>query len=164
LVIDALSPSHDREHFDCGQTSLNDYIRFYAHQHAKKRIARTYVAVEAEIPHILGYYTICSSSVPFQSVPENIPRHPTPVVLLGRLAVDLRHQGRRIGEMLLIDALKRSVQVGDILGVYAVAVEALHEKARAFYLKYGFSELLDNRLHLYLPILTINKTVSGSGS
>lgn len=107
---------------------------------------------------VLGYYTISSGYVTFDTVPEKLPRYPIPVVHLGRLAVDLRMQGRGAGKMLLVDALRRSVRVSEYLGIYAVEVRALHERARSFYLKYGFASLQDDPSHLYLPLKTLRKT------
>jgi ribosomal protein S18 acetylase RimI-like enzyme len=73
------------------------------------------------------------------------------------LAIDLKSQGKGLGELLLVDALERVVQASEQLGIYAVEVRALNENARRFYLKYGFTALLDDELHLYLPMKTIRK-------
>ena len=83
------------------------------------------------------------------------PRIPIPVVLLGRLAVDNSQKGRGLGKLLLLHALWRSQQVSKEAGVYAVEVDALHEEAARFYARYGFQALLDDPLHLYLPMKTI---------
>ncbi len=74
---------------------------------------------------------------------------------LGRLAVDEAFQGQRLGKALLADALTRAVQIAGQLGIYAVEVHALTETARDFYLKFGFSELSDERLHLYITLKKI---------
>lgn len=156
-TIERLSSSHDRNGFDCGDDGLNDYLRQYAGQHDRKGLGRTYVAVERGSEAVKGYYTISSGAVSFEVVPENLPRHPVPVVLLARLAVDRTTQGQGLGAMLLIHALKRALDVSEQLGVHAVAVDALNESARAFYLKYGFMELLDDSLHLFLSIKKIRQ-------
>ena len=94
----------------------------------------------------------------FDEIPEKrLPRYPIPVVHLGRLAVDMRYQGKGLGEFLLMDALRRTQLVSEQIGVYAVEVRAIDEAARQFYLKYGFTELKDDKLHLYLPISVIRK-------
>jgi GNAT superfamily N-acetyltransferase len=156
-TIERLSPAHDRGSFDCGEQTLNEYLRRYAGQHDRKGLGRTYVAVERGGSAVKGYYTILSGAVSFEIVPENLPRHPVPVLLLGHLAVDRTAQGHGVGAMLLIHALKRAVDVSEQLGVHAVAVDALNDSARAFYLKYGFSELLDDPLHLFLSIKKIRQ-------
>lgn len=158
MIIVPLHERHNRTQFDCGERSLNVYLQRYAGQHDRKGFGRTYVAVEADdLPHILGYYTISSGSISFETLPENVPHQPIPVVLLGRLAIDLKARGRGLGELLLVDALRRTLLLADSLGIYALVVDALHEQARAFHLKYEFKELLDNRLHLYLPLKLIRK-------
>src|SRR5215467_10543336 len=84
-----LTAKHRREDFDCGEESLNRYLRQYASQHQKKNIGRVYVAVEKDDRRVLGYYTLANGSVEFQSVPQakGLPReYPIPVTLLGRLA------------------------------------------------------------------------------
>ena len=90
-------------------------------------------------------------------VPENLPRHPVPVALVGRLAVDKEARSQRLGETLLIHALQSAQRAAKIVGIYAVVVEALDESARSFYLKYGFNELTDDQLHLYLPMRAIER-------
>ena len=80
-----------------------------------------------------------------------------PVVHLGRLAIDLKAQGKGIGKLLFYDALQRSLIVADQIGIYAVEVYALNESARRFYLKSGFQELSDDPFHLYLSIKSIRK-------
>jgi GNAT superfamily N-acetyltransferase len=155
VIIEPLSSKHDRSTFDCGEPSLNTYLRQYAKQNDEKGLGRTYVAVTPGETRIEGYYTISTGAVTFEQVPEKLPRYPIPVVHLGRLAVDLQTQGKGLGEILLIDALKRAGQASKQLGIYAVEVHALNERARSFYLKYGFTPLLDDELHLYLPMRTI---------
>ena len=80
---------------------------------------------------------------------------PVPVVLLGRLAIDHSKQGAGLGKILLMHALWRAQLVGAHAGVYAVEVHALHEQAARFYVKYGFTPLLDNPNHLYLSLKDI---------
>jgi predicted GNAT family N-acyltransferase len=155
ITIDKLSPHHDRRDFDCGVEELNSYLQRYSTQHERKGIGRTYVATKDRETRVLGYYTISSSAVAFDVVPENLPRHPVPVALVGRLAVDNTARGQKLGETLLIHALRSAHSAARIVGIYAVVVDALDESARSFYIKYGFNELNDDRLHLYLPMKTI---------
>lgn len=157
LIIERLSSPHDRSEFDCGVGELNVYLQKYASQHQKKGVGRTYVATEEGAARVLGYYTISAGAVDFDTIPENLPRHPIPVALIGRLAVDTSARGRGLGETLLFHALGSAQRVAEIAGVYAVVVDALDKDAKSFYLKYGFKELADDQLHLYLPMRTINK-------
>ncbi len=157
MIVAPLNDSHDRSRFDCGEPSLNSYLRQYASQQQRKGFGRTYVATEPNSAIIKGYYTITSGSVAFDLVPENVPRHPVPVVLLARLAVDRSTHGQGVGQFLLLDAMRRTLAVADQLGVYALAVDAINEQARAFYKKHDFKELADDALHLYLPLKLIRK-------
>ena len=157
VTIEKLSSRHDRSFFDCGSEPLNAYLKQYAGQHERKGMGRTYVAVDEGEERILGYYTISSGAVAFDTVPEKLPHHPTPVALIGRLAVDNDASGRGVGETLLIHALRSAQQASEIVGLYAVVVDALNQQAKNFYIKYGFNELSDDHLHLYLPMKTIKQ-------
>ena len=157
IAIERLSPHHDRSNFDCGVEELNSYLQKYSTQHERKGIGRTYVATSDGDSRVLGYYTISSSAVAFDVVPENLPRHPVPVALVGRLAVDNTARGQRLGETLLIHALRSAQRAAKIMGIYAVVVDAFDEAARSFYLRYGFNELTDDRLHLYLAMKAIER-------
>lgn len=158
FVIEPLSKLHKRENFDCGETSLNEFLKKYARQNSAKGFGRTFVAVLPDEAEVSGYYTLSSGSVAFETVPENLPRYPIPTAHLGRLATDLKMRGQGLGELLLIDALKRSVIVAAEIGIYAVELYALTENAKKFYLKYGFVSLKDDDKHLYLPIETLKKS------
>src|SRR5687768_11581099 len=125
IIIEKLSSYHDRSNFDCGVEELNSYLQKYSGQHERKGIGRTYVARKEDNTRVLGYYTISSSAVRFDVVPENLPRYPVPVALVGRLAVDLTARGQRLGETLLIHALRSAQLAARIVGIYAVVVDAL---------------------------------------
>ena len=91
-----LTKDHDRNSFDCGISALNDYLKKYALQNQKKHAARTYVAARAN--RIVGYYSLAYGSVSLEEAPQSVrsglPRHPIPVILLARLAVDSTQRGR----------------------------------------------------------------------
>ena len=157
ITIEKLSPHHERRSFDCGVEELNSYLQRYSSQHERKGIGRTYVTTEEGDVRVLGYYTISSSAVAFDIVPDNLPRHPVPVALVGRLAVDHTARRRRLGETLLVHALRSAQRAARIVGIYAVVVDAMDESAKSFYMKYGFEELTDDRLHLYLPMKAIER-------
>ncbi len=156
--VEPLRRDHQRENFDCGESSLNEFLFFYARQNNERGLGKTFVAVEDLQPlEIAGYYILSSGSVSFENIPEKLPRYPVPVIHLGRLAIDLKAQGKGIGKLLFYDALQRSLIVADQIGIYAVEAYALNETARQFYLKYGFQELLDDPFHLYLSVKSIRK-------
>jgi len=157
IQIERLTRAHDRNAFDCGEEALNNYIQRLALQNDERSIGRTFVAAEAGSSRILGYYTLATGKITFESIPDNkkLPRMPIPMVLLGRWAVDNGSKGSGLGKFLLLHALWRSQQIASHAGVYAVEVDALHEQAAQFYQKYGFTPLLDDPLHLYLSMRTI---------
>ena len=156
-IVEPLGAQHNRDAFDCEENSLNEFLKKYARQNDEKGLGRTFVAVKPGDPAIIGYYTIASGAVSFDTVPEKLPRYPIPVAHLGRLAVDKQAKGQGVGAFLLIDALRRIAQVADQMGIYAVEVYALNESAKQFYLKYGFTTLKDDPLHLYLSMKKIRK-------
>lgn len=159
MLIEPLSAAHDREAFDCGVESLNLYLKRYARQNARNNYGVTYVAVDTPgTMQIAGYYTLANSAVACAVLPEkHLPPYPIPATLLGRLAVDQSRQGQGLGRDLLIDALQRALRLSASSGSYAVEVAALDETARAFYLRFGFQPLIDDPLHLYLPMKTLQK-------
>ncbi|MBC8868799.1 MAG: GNAT family N-acetyltransferase [Planctomycetes bacterium] len=158
---------HQRSSFCCGKPPLDEFIRTLVSQYEKRRLGRTFVAVPTDDRRsVIGYYTLASSAVACANLPpdaaKRLPRHPVPVVLLARLAVDQRFQGQRLGEALLVDALQRAAELSKSLGVFAVEVLAADEQAATFYAKYGFMPLLDDPRHLFFPISAIVAGFSGS--
>jgi GNAT superfamily N-acetyltransferase len=169
ISIEPLAARHQREGFDCGEESLNRYLRQYASQHQKKNIGRIYVAVETEENRVVGYYTLANGSVSFESVPQAKglpPEYPIPVILLARLAIDHTMQGQGLGAVLLFDALKRAADVSQVSAAYAVIVDALNDQAKKFYLHYQFEESLDDSMRLFLPMHDIRSLLDqiGAGS
>jgi len=100
---------------------------------------------------------VSQTGIPNSSPVRALPRLDVPVVLIGRLAVDRRVRGQGLGAMLLVDALRRSLQISEQVGIRAVEVDAFDDAARNFYLKFGFRSLLDDPRHLFLPMHEIRK-------
>jgi len=162
-IIEPLSKSHERDDFSCGKQPLDEFIRTRVSQYEKRKLGRTFVAIATDNRKVLGYYTLAAGVVSFEHLPTDssrkLPKHPIPVILLARLAVDLSSHGQRLGEGLLLNALQRSLDLSVELGVHAVEVDAIDDSAAGFYRKYGFIPLLDNPLHLYMPMTTIEKAL-----
>ena len=148
----------NRAAFSCGEPSLDTYLKQQASQDERHRMAVCHVLVEQDSPNIIGYYTLSTNaSVVLQDVPEDLrkrwPKYPyVAALLLGRLAVDSRYQGQGIGDVLLIDALKRVLELGEVARVKMVVVDALHEKAAGFYERRGFQQFPNQPLRLFLPV------------
>jgi GNAT superfamily N-acetyltransferase len=160
-VIEELSADHDRSAFSCGQPSLDEFLTRYAGQNQRTGICKTYVAVRVGRNTADGYYAISAGAVAFTDIPQELrkrlPKYPVPVAHLGRLAVDASSQGHGLGELLLLDALTRILRAAESVGMHAVEVVAIDDAAQSFYLKYGFTELLDDPLRLYISIKTLRQ-------
>lgn len=161
-IIEKLDAHHDRAAFACGVAELDDYLRRFAGQNEKRGISQHFMAVAvAGDGRILGYYALSAGAVAFDLLPEELkkklPRYPVPVAHLGRLAVDRSMQGRGLGEDLQIDALARIGRAAEEIGIHAVEVVAIDDRARTFYEKYGFVPLKDDDRHLYLPLSAVRK-------
>lgn len=160
-TIRRLDKSHDRSAFDCGQPLLNEWLQNRAGQFDRRDLSRTFVATRPAAAIVLGYYAISTHRVVHDVLPateaKGLPRLDVPVVLIGRLAVDRSAQGQGLGALLLVDALRRSLQISEQVGIRAVEVDALDDAARNFYLKLGFRSLLDDPRHLFLPMHEIRK-------
>lgn len=160
--IEPLGKQHVRAAFSCGNKALDLYIKKQSGQDAKRQYAATFVLVEKGRKTVLGYYTLSSFGIKLEELPDKIaqklPRYPlVPATLLGRLAVDQNHQGKGLGELLLMDALHRSLTQADVIGSAAIVVEAIDKEASNFYKNYHFLPFPDRPNRLFLPMKTIFK-------
>ena len=159
ISIQTLKPTHALDHFDCGHTELNDWLKKIARQHQKKRLSSTFVILDDAQPDtILGYYALTICTVNGVDLPTEInkklPRN-IPGIKLGRLATHVLFQGNkryRIGETLLLDAMNRSKTISDNASGYALFVDAINDKAAQFYERYGFIRFPDQPLMLFFPM------------
>jgi GNAT superfamily N-acetyltransferase len=151
---------HDRAAFSCGVESLDRYLKTQASQDLRRKANGVFVLIEAPAPaKILGYYTLCAMALSQGEVPEaarkHVPRYPlVSATLIGRLAVAKERQGRRLGAVLLADALRRADSSAGTVGSSMVGVDALDERAVNFYAAHGFVRLPDS-LRLVLPMLSV---------
>lgn len=160
-VIEQLDRQHQRDHFRCGHSSLDDFLQRLSNQYERRDLGRTYVAVPHGDKRVAGYYTLAASALFAEALPSDdakkLPRHLIPVALLARLAVDLSSQGAGLGRLLLFDALRRSLDHSKGLGIHGVIVHAIDESAIRFYQKYGFTRMLDAPSHLFLPTASLKR-------
>lgn len=163
LKIEPLdSRRHTRTSFYCGRDSLDNYIHKQASQDLKRRVATVFVLIDAPETNVLAYYTLCSYTVDISvldtAFAKSLPRYPLlPATLLGRLAVDNSQKGKRFGELMLIDALKKSLDTTTQVASVAVIAEALDEEALSFYIKYGFQQFRLESMKLYLPMKSVEE-------
>ncbi len=165
LRIEALGPHHDRESFSCGVDSLDRYLRTQASQDVRRKANAVFILMEpikAEV--VLGYYTLCATALAQGDVPsaarKQVPRYPlVSATLVGRLAVSQTRQGERLGVLLLADAVQRAFMSAATVGSSMLIVDAINDRAAAFYEGSGFVRLPES-LRLVLPMQTIEKLVA----
>jgi len=159
-----LGKNHDRDSFDCGEDSLNIYLKRYARQNHERGGAKCFVAVPLENPaRILGFYTLSPASIEFASAPaivaRGLGRYEIPVYRLGRLAVDRSVQGRGLGGRLLLRAAERCILVAQQAGGVALRIDAKDDRAAQWYESYGAVCLNDAPLSLVLPFAVAAKAL-----
>lgn len=165
LTIAPLGSHHDRATFTCGDESLDRYFRTQAGQDVRRRANAVFVLVDRHEPDsVLGYYTLCATALPQGDVPvaarKHIPRYPlVSATLVGRLAVAATRQRQGLGALLLADAVRRAYASASSVGSSMLVVDAISEKAAAFYEANGFVRLPDS-LRLVLPMSTIEKLIA----
>jgi GNAT superfamily N-acetyltransferase len=151
-----LDGGHDRTVFDCGVAALNLYLRNYALQNQKRGIVRNYVTTHADGKVIVAYYSLVYASLDQKLVPvrlvKGLGKYDIPIMLLARLAVDHREQGKGLGKALLKDAILRTMQAAEIAGLKFLLVHAKDDAAADFYRKHGFEPVLGEPLKLFLPV------------
>jgi GNAT superfamily N-acetyltransferase len=148
--------------FDCGYPELNQYLRQYALKNDQLSIGKTFIALN-EAQEVAGYLTISTAQIAADNLPDSVraglPRYPVPAFRIGKLAVDRRFQGSGAGRWILTQALQKSVEVSNSVGLFAVLVDAIDETAKGFYLKYGFIPFEAHPLTLFLPLATIKSAM-----
>lgn len=161
--IEKLRRDHPVEGFDCGREELNRYLLRYAWQNQQAGVSQTYVGIVGDT--VAGFYTLAVGQVTREEAPERptkgLARHPVPIMLLARLAVDRRWHGQGIGKALLRDAMQRTLQAADIAGIRAFAVHAKDEEARRFYEHFDFIASPADPMHLFVLLKDVRRIVLG---
>lgn len=146
-----LSAGHDISAFSCGEDSLDEWLRRYALTNQASGSARTFVTCLDD--RVVGYYALATAAVTKASAPARVAKampEPIPVLLLARLAVDQATQGHGLGWRLLRDAILRTLQVAEHVGVRALLAHALDQGAADFYQRYDFQPSPTDPLHMLL--------------
>ena len=145
--------------------SLDRYLRAQASQDVRRRANGVFILVEPERPEtVLGYYTLCATGLSPGDVPagarKHVPRYPlVSATLVGRLAISEARQGERLGAILLADAVRRAYASAATVGSSMLVVDAMNERAAAFYEGNGFVRLPDS-MRLVLPMHAIARMVT----
>jgi GNAT superfamily N-acetyltransferase len=162
--IKTLSRDHSLEGFDCGREDLNRYLIRYALQNQQAAAAQTYLGLVDQ--SVVGYYTLAAGQVHVEDAPERLAKglakHPIPIMLLARLAVDRRWQGQGVAKALLRDAMLRTLQAADIVGIRALAVHAKDDEVRRFYERFDFVPSPTDSLHLFVLLKDVRRMLGES--
>jgi GNAT superfamily N-acetyltransferase len=151
-----LTADHDLEEFDCGEPTLNDWLKQRALKN-ESRFSRTYVVCDDN--RVVAYFCISAGAVERSAAPGRLRRNAPdsiPVSIIGRLAVSSAYSGRGLGADILSDALRRIAVASQSIGIGAVLVQAKDENAKRFYLASAeFVEYPEDSRMLFLPIETV---------
>ena len=164
LAIEKLAAHHDAAAFDCGRSALNQFLQRFALPSQQANSSQTYVACRER--RIVGYYSLAVGAVAFNDAPprtgKGLARHPIPIIILARLAVDQTEQRAGLGRALLKDALLRTAQAADIAGIRALVVHAKDEQARGWYGQFDFDPSPTDPLHLFLVMKDLKRLILSS--
>lgn len=161
FTLEPLGAAHDRKGFACGVPALDRYLHELATQDVKRRISNCFVACD-KARAVAAYYTFAATSIPLTDLPadetKRLPRYGViPAGLIGRLAVDERFRGQRLGSALIIDAVRRAA--GADPAIFALVVDAKDDAAVAFYEHLAFRRFTSRPRSLYLTIATALKAI-----
>lgn len=158
FALESLQRSHPRSAFDCGQSDVNDWLRTKAFQNHEKRLSATKVLLDQE-GDIAGFYTLATGQVDFGDLPSDLarklPRRALPVAILAWLGVSTVHQGQKLGDLLLAQALRDCHEAGQTFAFVAVILDCVDDRAKAFYQRWDFAELPGNPYRLFLSSQTL---------
>lgn len=150
--VEKLQFEHKTDCFDCGKAELNRFLSRFAFVNQRANTAQTYVVCRARV--VVGYYSLTVGQADHQNAParisKGIARHPIPLMILARLAIDTQEQGKGLGAALLKDALFRCAAAADIAGIRALFVHAKDEEASRFYQHFNFRPSPTDPHHLFL--------------
>jgi GNAT superfamily N-acetyltransferase len=156
-----LNPAQDLLQFRCGEPELDDWLKRRAFHNEESGASRTYVVCIGR--QVVGYYALSAGAAARRDAPGRVKRNmpnPVPVMVIGRLAIDLKFQGRGIGTALLKDAVLRTVQAAEIAGIRAILVHAISESAKRFYQKLGFMESPTNPMTMMITVQAAADTLA----
>ena len=138
-----LTSEHRLKGFDCGEPALNDWLARRALANQVSGSSRTWVVAAEPARTVVAYYASSTASVMRTTAPRHIARNQPPdlpAILLGRMAVERRHQGKGLGAAMLKHFMTKAIEVSEIVGARLVLVHAKDEQARVFYRHHGFVE------------------------
>lgn len=153
ITVTHLTAEMDIASFDCGEQTLDAWLKNRAYRNESLGASRTYVIVHEN--KVIGYHALAAASLRHDLLPNRFKRNkpdPLPMLLLARLAVDRRYHGLGLAHYLFQDAVGRSLQVAEIAGVVAILVHAVSPAARSFYLKLGFTDSVTIPMTMFIML------------
>ncbi|HKO06833.1 MAG TPA: GNAT family N-acetyltransferase [Alphaproteobacteria bacterium] len=155
-----LTSSHDLSAFDCGAPELNSWLRQRALKNEESGASRTYVVCVGQ--RVVGFYCLANGAITHAQASGKVRRNmpdPIPVMVIGRLAVDLGWHKKGMGRALLRDAVLRTVQAAELAGIRAMLVHAKSEQAKAFYESWGLHSSPVEPMTLMIPIVEARRVL-----
>ncbi len=155
-----ITQEHQLAAFDCGKLPLNDFLRRRALKN-EGPASRTYVVASqtgTDAGQVVAFYSLAAGAVQRPDLPPKLARNmpnPTPLMVLGRMAVDLDHRGRHLGSGMLRHALQRCIEANQRFGAAAIIVHAIDADAVTFYTQFGFEEFPTGQRTLFLPMTRV---------
>ena len=162
LTLETSTQIKARANFSIGRQSLDDYIQKYAKRGSQKNVGQTHVLIREGPLKIIGYYTLSNLSVKKSLLTSlvSFPAPEIPAILIARLAVDEREQGRGYGKKLMVHALVKIQRISQDTAVKLVIVDALDDNAKTYYLGLGFREFDDTSERLFMAVETIEQVLA----
>ena len=164
LNIEPLAKAHNRTEFDCGDDALNHFLQKIAGQHMDKGLSKTFVLIDTEQPtEIIAYMSLVACEVLADDIPHQWKKkYPDriPVAKLTKLAVAVEQQRNGYGEILLIDAMQKTLNASQTIGIAGLFVDAKHQQAKAYYHQFGFISLPEQLDNMFIAISTIARSFS----
>ena len=151
-----LNEDHLTDSFASGAPTLDTWLKRKAAGNQASGASRTYVLCRGQ--RVVGFYALAAGSVSHDLAPRKLKQNmpdPVPVIVLGRLAIDASEQGNGLGRALLQDAVLRIAAAAHEVGIAAIVVHALNDRAKAFYMDAGFVETAVAPMTLFLRIKDI---------
>ncbi len=158
FALESLHRRHPRSTFDCGQSDVNNWLRTNSLQNQMKRLSATKVLFDQD-GGIAGFYTLATGQIDFGDLPSELartlPRRALPVAILAWLGVSMVHQGQKLGDLLLAQALRDCHEAGQTFAFVAVILDCVDDRAKAFYQRWDFAELPGSPFRLFLSSQTL---------
>lgn len=155
---------HDRTSFDCGDKTLNNYLKAISNQHHEKDLARTFVLTsEIEPTKIKGFYSLALCTIDLDELPQEIgKKYPKELycVLIGRLAISQQYQRQGLGSILLVDAVRKAINSSGNIPIPMIIVDAKHDIAKSMYQGLGFSSFSQNEYRLFMTMANAKAVIS----